>query len=200
MDLAGEEEDRDSPISIPSARFNCKHQECYHSTLAEAGLAPRGTLVKAPSPKRAFRERSVRSGNRSQCGQSAPSRATDCVYPRSSITRSAFTLICLSTCFRYAGADACVTDDTKVNKTHRTWIVTDTHRELCWMTESWRRLPLTCFLVMTSHAPDISPSVGLITHMIQSWISLKTICLSVYLSICLSVCLSVIYLTIAMVK
>ncbi len=33
---------------------------------------------------------------------------------------------------------------------------------------------LLSFLVMTSLAPDVSPSIGLITHMIQSLISLKT--------------------------
>ncbi len=46
------------------------------------------------------------------------------------------------------------------------------------MLHSWKLKPaaphvLLSFLVMTSPAPDVSPSIGLITHMIQSLISLK---------------------------
>ncbi len=53
-DLAGEEEDSDSPVSIPSARSSCEPHECScYSVLAEVGPAPWGTLVKAPSSKRA---------------------------------------------------------------------------------------------------------------------------------------------------
>ncbi len=48
------------------------------------------------------------------------------------------------------------------------------------MLHSWKLKPaaphvLLSFLVMTSPAPDVSPSIGLITHMIQSLISLKGI-------------------------
>ncbi len=46
------------------------------------------------------------------------------------------------------------------------------------MLHSWKLKPtaphvLLSFPVMTSPAPDVSPSIGLITHMIQSLISLK---------------------------
>ncbi len=76
LDLVGEEEERDSPVSIPSTRSICDPHECSRrSALAEAGPAPRGMLVKAPSSKRAFWEGSILIGKRSQCGQSAPSRA-----------------------------------------------------------------------------------------------------------------------------
>ncbi len=45
-------------------------------------------------------------------------------------------------------------------------MVTDTHRELCWMTESWRRLHLTwfSFLVMTSPHLTSLHQFRLISH------------------------------------
>ncbi len=45
-----------------------------------AGPAPWGALAKTPSSKRVLRERSVRSGSRSQCGQPAPSRADSACF------------------------------------------------------------------------------------------------------------------------
>ncbi len=52
--LAGEEEDSDSPVSIPSAKSSCEPHECScYSILAEVGPAPWGTLLKAPPSKRA---------------------------------------------------------------------------------------------------------------------------------------------------
>ncbi len=98
MDLAGEDRDLIGRIGMKKGTcpypFPLPDQTAYptNAASAEAGPAPRGTLVKAPSAKRTLWERSVRSGNRSQCGQPAPSRAdfacftpkqtrTDCVYP-----------------------------------------------------------------------------------------------------------------------
>ncbi len=94
LDLAGEEGDTDSPVSIPSTRSTCEPHECSRcSASTAAGPAPRGTLARAPSTKRALRERSARSRRRSQCGSrlpwestlraSLPNRPhTDCVYPQ----------------------------------------------------------------------------------------------------------------------
>ncbi len=76
LDLVGEEEERDRPISIPSTRSICNpHDHSHHSVLAATGPEPRGTLVRAPSSKRALWEQSVRNESCSQCTQSAPSRA-----------------------------------------------------------------------------------------------------------------------------
>ncbi len=86
-DLTGEDGDRDSLVSDPSTRSRCEpHERRLRSASAEAGPAPRGTLMKEPSPeKRAFRERSTRRGRLSQSGQSAPSRAASaCLAPKQS--------------------------------------------------------------------------------------------------------------------
>ncbi len=75
LDLMRKEVYRGSPIFIPSIWCICDSHE--HSALAKAGAAPWEMLVKAPSLKRAFRERRIRSGSRSQYRQSAPSRAVE---------------------------------------------------------------------------------------------------------------------------
>ncbi len=89
MTHSGEDRDRDPPVSIPSTKSNCEPHECScRSASAEAGPAPRGALVNAPSSKRALRERSVRSGSRSQCGQPASSRADSaCFTPKQTTHR-----------------------------------------------------------------------------------------------------------------
>ncbi len=89
MDLAGEDRDRGLPVSHPSAKSICEPHECSHrSASAEAGPAPRGALAKTPSSKRAFRERSVCIGSRSQCGQPASSKANSaCFAPKQTTHR-----------------------------------------------------------------------------------------------------------------
>ncbi len=67
LDLEAVDGDRDSPVSISCSRSNCEPHECRRrSASAAAGPEPRGSLVKIPSTNKDFRERSVRSGKRSQ--------------------------------------------------------------------------------------------------------------------------------------
>ncbi len=85
LDLEAVDGDRDSPVSISCSRSNCEPHECRRrSASAAAGPEPRGSLVKIPSTNKDFRERSVRSGKRSQWGQSAPSlnAAAACPAPK----------------------------------------------------------------------------------------------------------------------
>ncbi len=52
LDLMGTEEDRGSPVFIPSICSICdSHEHSHRSTLAKAGSAPRETLVKTQSSK-----------------------------------------------------------------------------------------------------------------------------------------------------
>ncbi len=152
LDLMGKEEDRGSPIFIPSIWSICdSHEHSHRSALAEAGPAPRGKLVKTLSSKRDFRERSVRSVSHSQCSA--------CFTPNQTMHKLCVSLliwysvgreehtICNVIYFRpyvpfslsrlrhtepfyVAGV---VTWQTTVNMTHRSWL---THTELCWMTKS----------------------------------------------------------------
>ncbi len=85
LDLEAVDGDRDLPVSISCSRSNCEPHECRRrSALAATGPEPRGSLVKIPSTNKDFRERSVRSGKRSQWGQSAPSlnAAAACPAPK----------------------------------------------------------------------------------------------------------------------
>ncbi len=69
LDLKGKEEDRGSPVFIPSIWSICdSHEHSHLSTLAEVGQVPWGTLVKTPSSKRVPPpwERSIRSGSHSK--------------------------------------------------------------------------------------------------------------------------------------
>ncbi len=67
LDLEAVDGDRDSPVSISCSRSNCEPHECRRRPAsAAAGPEPRGSLVKIPSTNKDFRERSVRSGKRSQ--------------------------------------------------------------------------------------------------------------------------------------
>ncbi len=87
LDLMGKKEDRACPSSfLPSDPSAIPTSTATAPPRARTGPVPRGTLVKAPSSKRAFQERSVRSGSRSQCGQSAPSRDDSaCFTPNQTI-------------------------------------------------------------------------------------------------------------------
>ncbi len=105
VDLAGEEEDRDLPISIPSISSSCESHECSSLKSRLCVLrsqADHAQTVCIPARDAAWAGRNTQS-----------------------ITQSAFTLICLCTSFRHAGALRCwmlgVTWQTTVNKTHRTY-------------------------------------------------------------------------------
>ncbi len=80
------EQEKDSPVSIPSTRSTCEP----HDASADVGPEPRRTLARALSSKR---ETSA-SERRSQCEQSAPSRADlVCFAPRQTTQR-----LCIPTC------------------------------------------------------------------------------------------------------
>ncbi len=87
LDLMGKEEDRGSPSSFPPS-----DPSAFPTSTGTAPPPPRrGTRVKAPSSKRAFRERSVCSGSHSQCGQSPPpppSRADSAYFPPNQTTHT----------------------------------------------------------------------------------------------------------------
>ncbi len=75
LDLEAVDGDRDSPVSISCSRSNCEPHECRRrSASTAAGPEPRGSLVKIPSTNKDFRERSVRSGKRSQPCAPLPSK------------------------------------------------------------------------------------------------------------------------------
>ncbi len=107
VDLAGEDRDKDEPVSEPSSKSTCDpHDNSHRCATTAAGTDPAGSRTWPLSSKMARRERSTWSGRSSQSWQAAPSRAavhaplpnrrcTNRVYPhpRDSVGREEHTIL-----------------------------------------------------------------------------------------------------------